>query len=872
MRGEREKDTDALMARYGIGRRLATRVVALQTRRVDVTGTVLDEAGRREALCSLLLDRRLVDSPESLTEGYLQQRAMELDLPEADLLRLVEEPESGWRTVALEDDLLAADAQESETQSEGLNLVRRRPGEISVSETEDLFTPQEVAQLKLAVLTSRDPDERVEKLRKLVFAPMEGSQKATVFVNVLTDREAAPRVRREAVRSLEQIGFRSDMAEAVRGLFTESPEDALYGIQRLGALLRDAEEGEAALVLAVLLEVLGQNQDIGIVKELLRLTADCAGLLVTNYEKTGQFVQSALRQLGRDFDGLRPDVQEALEACARGAPELMGEVLWTELQRTNHPRVRSLLVRLSEALATSQERLSELARQAVDQILDPELPESDKAGLRYALVRLGEPAAQVVLERMGHGGSARRAELIRLLDVLCTESEVSDETVEDSVRSLIDLLKLADTLIRRSVVQTSVLVDERVSPRLRRELAAELLTLMGELNLPDTLDAIQTTLEQIGTEALLPAYRFMRTNYPSEAAERASLILGSIMQDHPGDVDAELAESLYALCADLLHNEHNKSGAFAMAMAGVCGYTDWGRDVFDESLSGIKGGLWKLPYSMDLLDALAIMAGSRNAQKRHQRELFELFDSLVRFQAGTGMGVRRQTDQGTVYEFGREIQFDIRAVPAAVRGLERICLSPQASGEMRTSIVKRFLILWEGVSKVRIVWGPAAISALIEAMCSAACSPYATVQTRVRLGASLLRFLNKLRVIEALGQICSRPDRHPEVQQMAVETGLEMVRQWSEADAQDTERRLALLKAAGRIAANTALGPDDENARLLRQKTLKALFSGLRNGHEAVREPLQLLRDCPDVTDAQKREIDERISKAFGLVRIGRQP
>ncbi|MFO7958857.1 MAG: hypothetical protein R6X33_17370 [Candidatus Brocadiia bacterium] len=871
MRGEREKDTDALMARYGIGRRLATRVVALQSRNVDVTGTILDEAGREESLARLLLDRQLVESPESVTEEYLRQQAEELGFPEADILRLVEDPETGWRTVALEDDLLAADAQEAEPGGEGLSLVRQRRGEISVSETEELFTPQEVAQLKLTVLTSQDPDERVENLRKLVFAPMEGSQKATVFVNVLTDREAAPRVRREAVRSLEQIGFRSDMAEAVRGLFTESPEDAVYAIQRLGALLRDAEEGEAALVLAVLLEVLDQNQDSDIVRELLALTTDCAALLVTNYEKTQQFVQSALRQLGRDFDGLRPDVQDALEACAREAPDLVGELLWTELQRTDNPRVRSLLVRLSEALAASRERLDELARQAVAQILDPELPESEKAGLRYALVRLGEPAAQVVLERMSDVGGARRAELIRLLDVLCTESEVSDAMVEDSVRSLIDLLKLADTLTRRSVVQTSVLVDERVSPGLRRELAEELLTLMGELNLPDTLDIIQNTLEQIGAEALGPAHRFMRTNYPSDAAERTCFILGSIMQDNPGAADAELAESLYALCADLLHDEANESGAFAMAMAGVCGYTDWGRDVFDESLEEIKDGLWKLPYSMDLLDALAVMAGSRNAEQRHQEELFELFDSLVQFQAGTGMGVRKETEEGTVYEFGREVQFDIRAVPAAVRGLERICVSPQASGDMRTRIVKRLLILWEGVSKVRIVWGPAAISALIEAMCSAACSPRASVQTRVRLGASLLRFLNKLRVIEGLGQICSRPDLAPEVQEMAVETGLEMLQEWSEADVQDVERRLALLKAAGRIAANTSLDPEEEDVQLLRQKTLSALFSGLRDGHEAVREPLQLLRDCPDVTDAQKREIDERMSKAFGLVRIGRE-
>ncbi len=870
MRGERETDTDALMARYGIGRRLATRVVALLAGRLDATPIVLDEAGRQNALSRLLLDRRLVSTPESVTQQYLQQRAEELGFAEADLLRLVEDPDSGWRTVALEDDLLAADARQAGDATEELGLVKRTPGEMSATETGELFTPQEVAQLKLAALTSQDPDERVENLRKLVFAPLEGSGKAAIFVSVLTDREAAPRVRREAVRSLEQIGFRSDMAEAVRGLFSENAEDAVYAIQRLAALLRDAESGEAALVLAVLLEVLDQSQQTEIVRQLLRLVARSAGLLVTNAEKTERFVQSALRQLERHFDALRPEVQDAFEACARQEPELIGEMMWTELQRADNPRVRSLLLGLSEALAATPERLEELAAGAVDQILDASLPESEKAGLRYALVRLGESAARTVLERVGRVGGARQAELIRLLDVLCTESDVSDQTVEDSVRTLIDLLKLADTLTRRSVVQASVLVDERVSPELQQELARELLTLMGELNLPDTLDIIQTVLEQIGPPSLGPACRFMRTNYPSEAAERAALVLGSVMRDHPGAADDELAADLLEFCTGLLEDPGNQSGAFAMAMAGVAGYTDWGRRVFDQCLDAIRGNLWKMPYSMDLLDALAMLAGSRNAEKRHQERLFELFDNLVQFQAGTGLGTRRQSEQGTVYEFGREIQFDIRAMPAAVRGLESICVSPQASAAMRTRIVKRLLILWEGVSKVRIIWGPAAISALIGAMCSAACAPEATVQTRVRLGESLLRFLNKMRVIEGLGQICSRPDTHPEVQRMAVETGLEMLKEWARADAQDAERRLALLQATGRIAANTALDPEDEDVRLLREKTLKALFSGLRDGQESVREPLERLRECPHIAPEQKREIDERLSKAFGLVRIGR--
>jgi hypothetical protein len=272
---------------------------------------------------------------------------------------------------------------------------------------------------------------------------------------------------------------------------------------------------------------------------------------------------------------------------------------------------------------------------------------------------------------------------------------------------------------------------------------------------------------------------------------------------------------------------------------------------------------------MDALDALGVMAGSDNAQPAHQQELFQLFDGIARFQARTGLGVRRETGEGTVYEFGREIEFDVRAVPAAVRGLERICVSPQASEQMRADIVKRLLVLWEGVSKVRIIWGPAAIEALIGAMCRAANAPMATADMKVRLGASLLRFLNKLSVIRSVGQICSQPDRSAEMQRMALQAGTALLNEWAAAEPQDVERRLALLKSAARVAANTALSPRNEAVRMLRERTLQALYAALREGMNEARESLLLMRDCPDLSAAQRREIDERLSKAFGLVRAG---
>jgi len=845
MRGEREKNPETLMGRYGIGRRLAVRVVALLSRQVAVTGTLLAAAADDEAAERLLLSPQLLKAPQSLSEEALRARAAELGYVDAEIVRLVPTEPEGWRLIALEDDLLAEQVAGEEAAGavpEELSLVRAGPQEISARETQELFSPEEIARLKLTVLTSQNADERVEAIRQIVFAPLDGAQKAGIFLNVLTDREAELRVRREAVRSLELIGFRADMADAVRGLFADEPEAAVYAVQRLSALLHEAQQGEAALVLAVVLEVLDQSQDSAIVNELLRLVARSASILVTNYGKAEQFFRAAAHHLARDFDGVRLEVENALAACAEAGPDLAADLMWTELQRAESPRVRGLLLNLYESVATTPEQIGELACRAVDEILNPALPESEKARLRYVLARLGEPAALVALERISRAGT---------------------------VRALLDLLKLADTVTRRTILQTSILGDRRIEEGLCRELAAELLALMEELNLPDSLDLIQSTLQKIGTPALEVTFAFMQRTYPCESAERAAVTLAQILEDHPNCADDALADRIVEFCQGLLGDESVESGAFTLALAAACGYSERGAGSFDTSLRMLRDGLWNRPYSVEILEALAVMAGSPNARPEHQQELFGLFDAIARFETRSGMGQAKESEEGTVYEFGREVQFHIRIVPSAVRGLERIAVSEQATEEMRTEVVKRLLVLWEGVANVRLVWGPAAIEALVRAMCSAACAPQATARMRMRLGESLLRFLNKISVVRSIGEIFSRPQSDSDMLALALRAGNAVLDAWQGADVQDDERRLALLRAAGAIGANPAFAPDEPGVRAFRERTLQALFRGLREGMMAVREPLLAMRDCPGLSPAQKQEIDERLGKAYGLVRIG---
>ena len=871
MKGDRTQDREALVNRYGLSARLAARVAALLTRKMDVTETLLEMAPSSPGLRQLLLDRDLLKEPEAVDEDALRSKARQSGFEEHDLIRLVE-GEEGWRTIALEDDVLAAQAGSPEGTSElvSTEIITRPEEGITRSETEELFSAEEVARLKLDALTSQEAEKRTEALRKLVYAPMPGAQKAGVFVQVLVDSGAGPAIRREAVRSLQQIGFRQDIADAVRHLFEAEEDEVLYAIQRLEALLKEADEGDRGVAVAVVLEVFDETDRPAVIRQLLSLTAGSAEVLVGSREKTEHFVQTALRHLTRDFEGLRPEVEQALEACHRRAAEMMEELLWKELQRTGEASVRGFLVHLLASLTESSERRDELAAAAVEQIIEPRLRESQRSHLRYGLVGMGEPAVRAARERLPSAEGRQRAELVRLLDVVCTEGDVSDEELNDVVRTLLDLLRVGERGIRRRILEASVLAAEGVDEGLQEELSRELLSHMTEFQMESTHEMIGRSLEKIGLPALPPLLDYIRRRFPEEEAHLCLETLGRIARDKGADMPPELTREALDFCQGIFEDGGQTRGEFTLALAYLCGYTEPGAERFQEVLNALQERVWQVRYTFDIFEALGIMAGSANVRGEQQSRLFDLFDSVVSMKAPDVLGSRKETEEGTVYEFGAEVMFDTRVLPSVVRGLERIAVGEKTPGELRREVVKRLLILWEGVSKVRVVWGPAAMEALIRAICNTACSEYTEAGVQARFARSLLRFLNKVSVVRSLGEICADTPESEQMQELCVETVDEMLSEWEESEEQDEERRIALLESLGRIAANPALDAEDEEVRRLRANVLEALFQGLREGIDEVRFPLQELRDCPDITEEQRTEIEERLNRAFGLVRVGR--
>jgi len=244
-----------------------------------------------------------------------------------------------------------------------------------------------------------------------------------------------------------------------------------------------------------------------------------------------------------------------------------------------------------------------------------------------------------------------------------------------------------------------------------------------------------------------------------------------------------------------------------------------------------------------------------------------MFSRIVVLQTDAAIGVEKQGEDGPVFEFGKGIYFETTIIPSVIKGMERIGVGRHTPPELRLALVKRLLVLWEGVSNVRLVWSPSAVEALANAIGSVASCRHIKSDMRARLGRALLGSMNKTNVIKNLGLICAIPVDSEKMHELSMEAARLLLEQWARSGEEDTERRAAILISLGNIASNGGLEHGSERVKLMRDTVIETLFEGLRGGVFQVKEPLEKLCNCSGLDPSQRSEIQTRLQRAYGLVK-----
>ncbi len=868
MKGIRISNKNELMDRFALGLRLSMRVKALLTKNIDITETVLSAAAEEKALEKTLLDAYLLSTPD-LEEEKIQSIAKHHGYNEYDLLQISESPD-GWLTLAFQDDIMAEDGTEGNeniSENEALTYLNNQ---ITRPETEEVFSAKDIAALKMEVIASQDPQKRIEAIRKLIYAPSHDSDKPAIFINALTDRSAGKDIRREAVEALEKIGLEEKLCTPLQNLFAGDEKTAIDAVQRIANLVESLDEAQKSVVLAVLLKLLEQNPPTALAAKSMDIISSQAGVMSENKKKLIHFLRLSLSQLEHSFRKTHKTVSRAFSNFHDADPETVMPFLWNELEQSSAPDVKGFLIRqISVRCERPQEKLLELAGYALRGFQQASIKEDQRSYLKSCLITIGKPSIQAINAKLAETSGSKRSELVGLLDFVCKECDLTEETIITVVKTLLNLLKVAERSTRRRILETSVFAHPLIPDALRQEIATELLSHFSEFKLANTQDDICHSLQKLGPAAIPAILDYLKHNSREREADAVFTTLGRIAEEAGEELTPENARNAIGFCMGLFVRKDLKQGSFCIAMAWLCGYTPPGRGFVDKVISELEKRLWKSPFTFEIIEALGILAGSPNITTEHQVDIFDKFSYIITLKTDASLGVEKEGENGPVFEFGKGIDFETTVIPTVIKGFHRIGVGENTPWELRTKVVKRLLVLWEGVSHMRIVWSPSAVETLVNAIGDVASSPYIESDMRARLGGALLKCLNKTNVIRNLGIICSVHDKNDKMRSLSLDATELLLQEWENAYEEDMERRSAILRSLGAIAANNAFSRNDKEVNFMREKIVKSLFQGLRTGILHVQEPLQTLSECEGLSKKQRAEIKTRLEQAFGLVHVG---
>jgi transposase len=882
---------DELVRTYGISRRLAVRVGALLAKGFEVSGTLLEIAGPGSAVEKLLLHPETLASADRPTVEAIRKLARETGAASEGELALAESP-GGGRVLALAEELLAQEGWRGQAAKEPTALAPR-PGfsgmpVLDRKEASGLFNAEEIARLKLDALAGRDADERVSALRKLVYAPISAHEKGGIYLRALLD-SAGP-VRSEAMKAIESLGFNRDMADAIQALFAGRGRARGAALRRIGDLMGRLNPAERKIALAVLLETFRESQIQGPNDPMLELLDEADAILAESPEIVPEMARVYIQHLLAAPAKLGETLRDRLARLAAAAPAAVLGKVWEEIGTVSEPGSRALLLGLLIETEQDEERRVRLCGIVAEELVRREQDEVMRQKLGHALVKLGPPAAEALLARFAAGSNPERAALVQFLDAASVDQPLPPETLSRIAGLLLEALKLADLRLRAEILNTRILAHPQLSPEFRRAAAQALLPLLRSADHPESSDraaALLETLGEVAAEGLLDVARKHPNAPEAETAIRAlGRILGVAQPPPAVRIDSaapaqarapvphgfeQLVRSAYDFLSRRVASPATAQGGAAAALGLIASSPAVSPEEARKALELLLSRLGRVRWHGDLVEAIGRVGAGAGISAEQRIRVSHLLGRIIERPSSREDARLRevQTSRGKVYEIAGRIEFDSETLPAAVRGLEAIALSPETTGALRRQVAEQLLRTWEGVGKWTVIWGPRAAETLVQTLGRIGADERSDGPTRARIAQGLLLGIERLSVVRALEAIFSPAAAAPELGGLAAPTGAKLLDHWIQPEITPEELQAVLSAAAG-AACRPEIPARSPQARRLRERVSELLFDALRTGHPWARPALQKMRDSAAIPARMRKEIAGRLDQAISVLRMDR--
>jgi transposase len=668
------------------------------------------------------------------------------------------------------------------------------------------------------------------------------------------------------MKAIESLGFNRDMADAIQALFAGRGRARGAALRRIGDLMGRLNPAERKIALAVLLETFRESQIQGPNDPMLELLDEADAILAESPEVVPEMARVYIQHLLAEPAKLGETLRDRLSRLAGAAPAAVLGKVWEEIGTVSEPASRALLLGLLIETEQDEERRVRLCGIVAEELVRREPGELMRQKLGHALVRLGPPAAEALLARFAAGSNPERAALVQFLDAVSVDQPLPPETLGRIAGLLLDALKLADLRLRAEILNTRILAHPQLSPEFRRSAAQALLPLLRSEDHPESSDRAAALLETLGEVAAEGLLDFARKHPNAPEAETAIRALGRILAAHP---TVRLAQPAYEFLSRRVAAPANAQGGAAAALGLIASSPAVSPEEARKALELLLSRLGRVRWHGDLVEAIGRVGAGVGISAEQRIKVSHLLGRIIERPSSKEDARLRevQTSRGKVYEIAGRIEFDSETLPAAVRGLEAIALSPETTGALRRQVTEQLLRTWEGVGKWTVIWGPRAAETLVQTLGRIGADKRSDGPTRARIAQGLLLGIERLSAVRALEAIFSLAAAAPELGGLAAPTGAKLLDHWIQPEITPEELQ-AVLSAASGAACRPEIPARSPQARRLRERVSELLFDALRTGHPWARPVLQKMRDSAAIPARMRKEIAGRLDQAISVLRV----
>ncbi len=727
------------------------------------------------------------------------------------------------------------------------------------TELAELFSSKEVKRLRLVVLTSADPRERVTAIRRLALAPGTPEEKAAALLTALADDE--PKVRLEAIRALVPLGLNPDVAREAERLTSGTDKQKLASARRIGEMTASAAPGEMSVLLTLIAGTLKTDLPDAARRSLIEALAPAAPVLAHDPQQLAGTVALIAEQVTERPSELSRPARTVLSALAREETDGTVDALAQEAGRAPDADARRVLLGAFSSIHVPAERREQIAKRMVEELLVAPEPETTCLGIANALCRWGATAAKVLLEHLHQAVRQQKTFMLRILDDIATREDCPPRTRRAVAQRFLDLLKTDTPATRAVLLDCAVFADRSLPNSLRRDIAAELIQHVHEFGGPRMVGAIEDTIARLGEPAIEPLIQVLNEGVRDRERISAARVLASIVAQLSGRSRraSQIAGNVLMACVRRLDRGFPDRDALAAAIGRMCTSRAMPADTVRRVARGLRARVGKEPYSLGLLEGLGHVASSPHVALETRVEVAESLLRLLEVDLPEMQSKRFTGGEKTIFIVGREAAAYTDMIPILLDGLRNVCVHA-ASLALHDRVVALLVRKWRDAANWRLVWGPANTLKLAEVLGDIALAANCPAATRLEVAEALASTADTLPVLRVLGRLFAVDSDSAEMGELAANVAGRLLERLAPGSGDRIETDATLMAALAAIGARRRLGPKEE-ANRLRRAIAAVLFKALRNGAPGAKAALETLGSSPAIAEELRSEIEVRLAQ-----------